>query len=120
MKFFFKILFVAAVISASSKYSIAQLVITSQSNALTLAQKLVGNGVTISNATLVSAADATGFFNNVSGAKLNIDSGIVLTNGRAKSQGVTAWGLDGNGITIASGALATLDNHLQGDGDIAR
>lgn len=119
MKFFFKILFIAAVISASNNYSIAQLVITSQSNAQALAQKLVGNGVTISNAILTSAADATGFFNNVSGAKLNIDSGIVLTNGRAKTLG-SDWGLDGNGITTAAMALADTYNQLPGDGDIAR
>lgn len=49
---------------------------------------------------LTSAADANRFFNNVSGAKPNIDSGIVLTNGRAKTLGSDQT--DGNGITTAA------------------
>ncbi len=80
-----------------------QLVITSQSNAQALAQKLVGDGVTISNATLVADPRATGFFKNVSGTNIGIDSGIVLTNGRAKTvlTGLDPTGLDGDGTTAA-------------------
>lgn len=99
----------------------AQLNISLQTDPLVLAQKLVGDGVVISNVTLKTGPEATGVFNLAGGAKLNIDSGIVLTNGRAKT-GETAnqWGCNGNGIAFAENALASLDNKLPGDGDIAR
>lgn len=107
------------ILFTASGTSVAQLQIISQNTAQALAQKLVGNGVVISNATLVASPSAAGFFYNEGGTKLDVDSGIVLTNGRAKSEG-NAWGLDGNGITAASAVLASLDNLLPGDGDIAR
>ena len=92
-----------------------QLVITSQSNAQALAQKLVGDGVTISNATLVADPRATGFFKNVSGTNIGIDSGIVLTNGRAKTigTGLGEIGLEGPGSDFAS-----LEQAFAGDLDI--
>ncbi len=101
--------------------SLAQLNISLQTNPLLLAQKLVGDGVVISNVTLKSGPEATGFFNLAGGAKLNIDSGIVLTNGRAKTPETAGqWGCNGNGIAFAENALASWDNKLPGDGDIAR
>lgn len=96
----------------------AQLQIVSQSNGMALAQRLVGTGVVISNVNLIAAPSATGFFNNISGTSIGIDSGIVLTNGMAKSVGAN-WGLDGNGTTLAQNALADTDNGLLGDGDLA-
>ncbi|MFN8252398.1 MAG: choice-of-anchor L domain-containing protein [Ferruginibacter sp.] len=101
--------------------SFAQLNISLQTDPLLLAQKLVGDGVVISNVILKSGPEATGFFNLAGGAKLNIDSGIVLTNGRAKTPETPGqWGCNGNGIAFAENALATWDNKLPGDGDIAR
>ncbi len=110
------ILLVTALLSFTS--SEAQLQIVPQSNALALAQRLVGTGVVISNVNLIAAPSATGFFNNISGTSIGIDSGIVLTNGLAKSIGAN-WGLDGNGTTLAQNALADTDNGLPGDGDLA-
>jgi hypothetical protein len=99
----------------------AQLVITTENNAQALAQKLVGAGVVISNVTLTGAPGATGFFNNISGTKISIDSGIVLTNGAAKTgTGSANWGVDGNGTVMAQDALANTNQQLSGDGDLAR
>ncbi len=86
----------------------AQLIITPQSNALALVQKLIGQGVTISNVTFSADNRSTGFFNNISGTNIGLDSGIVLTNGRVKS--ITGnFGLDGNGVTMAyTGGLCLL------------
>jgi gliding motility-associated-like protein len=104
----------------------AQLIITPQSNGLALAQKLVGQGVTISNVTFSADSRSTGFFNNISGANIGLDSGIVLTNGRVKSI-VGDFGLDGNGIMMAytggtmpsaTGAFADLDLLRLGDADL--
>lgn len=110
------ILLVFGLLSFTS--SEAQLQIVSQSNGMALAQRLVGTGVVISNVNLIAAPSATGFFNNISGTSIGIDSGIVLTNGMAKSVGAN-WGLDGNGTTLAQNALADTDNGLPGDGDLA-
>lgn len=121
MKVFFKIQFVVAVVLFSiARPAVAQLQVTLQNNAQLLAQKLVGNGVVISNAKIIGAAAATGFFINEGGSKIAIDSGIVLTNGRAQSQGGSVWGVNGNGITTAAAAQASLNNQMPGDGDIAR
>jgi gliding motility-associated-like protein len=105
----------------------AQLVITPQSSALLLAQKLVGQGVSISNVAINADPRSVGFFNNLSGTSIGIDSGIVLTNGRAKTTG-TAFGLDGNGTTISHntdpfalsslGSFADLDLIRLGDPDL--
>ena len=99
--------------------STAQLTITPQSNALALVQKLVGAGVVVSNITLTGGNQATGFFNNISGTSIGIDSGVVLTNGRAKTGGGNNWGLDGNGVLQAQTVLADLDYGLPGDNDLA-
>ncbi|MEO6671708.1 MAG: choice-of-anchor L domain-containing protein [Ferruginibacter sp.] len=82
----------------------AQLVITNQNNGQALAQRLVGDGVTISNVTLSGDSISTGFFRNISGTSIGLDSGIVLTNGRAKTVSPTNFeiGLDGDGITPAN------------------
>jgi gliding motility-associated-like protein len=102
----------------SFNFANAQLQIVSQSNAQALAQRLVGTGVVISNVNLIAGTGATGFFNNFGGTNIGIDSGIVLTNGMAKSIGAN-WGLDGNGTVPAQNALADTDLGMPGDGDLA-
>ncbi|MBS1497207.1 MAG: choice-of-anchor L domain-containing protein, partial [Bacteroidetes bacterium] len=84
---------------------------------MALAQKLVGDGVTISNVSFTGNPAMAGFFNNVSGTQINIDSGIVLTNGRAKGT-FNGAGVNGNGSTIASNVLANTDWSLPGDNDL--
>jgi len=117
MKIFFKIFFLCSIAILYNFSSSAQLSVTSVANAQTLVQRLVGNGILVSNVSLTAAPVSTGFFNNISGTSIGIDSGIVLTSGRAKTNGL--FGLDGNGFTPASNALADQDNGMPGDRDIA-
>ena len=121
MKFFFKpfpvCIFVTILVN---NIAAAQLIITSESNGQALAQKLVGNGIVISNVILKGDPRATGYFNNISGTQIHIDSGIVLTNGRAKTAEIPGWGVNGNGISPASSVLADLNQGLPGDADLAR
>ena len=104
---------------AFDKSILAQLTITTQSNAQQLVQKLLGNGIVVSNISLIAAPIATAYFNNESGSKLGLDSGIVLTNGRAKTIN-TSFGLDGNGTSTASTIVASTNNQMLGDADLAR
>jgi gliding motility-associated-like protein len=102
----------------------SQLQIVENQNAMALAQKLVGNGVIVSNATLTNAAVAvpTGFFYNLGGTNINIDSGIVITNGRAKSKfTLNQFGLDGDGSFPANNGAkrASTALNLPGDQDLA-
>ncbi len=60
----------------------SQLMITTNGSATTLAQAIVGNGISISNAILGSGAGATGTF-TYSGANLGLSTGIILTTGKA-------------------------------------
>lgn len=95
-----------------------QLTITPHNNAQELAQRLVGDGVTISNVSFTGRAEMASFFNNRSGTNINIDSGIVLTSGRARSQGSNR-GVDGNGMAQANAALADNGWGLPGDANLA-
>lgn len=96
----------------------AQLQVTSQSNAQSLVQKLLGPGVTVSNVSLTAHPEMTGIFNNISGTNIGIDSGIVLTNGRAKTLGVGNYGVDGNGTTTAINVDAFNGWGYPGDQDL--
>ena len=94
------IVLLLGIIAFTSK---AQLIITPSTSAQALAQKLVGDGITISNVT-ISGTNGTyipsGFFNNVGGTQLNLDSGIVLTSGRAQTG--TTTGLNAPASSSAS------------------
>src|SRR5882757_328536 len=80
----------------------AQLKITSVPNAQALVQRLVGDGITISNISFTGNIDMTGYFNNISGTNIGIDSGIVLTNGFAKTGRTgSPIGLDWDGSDMA-------------------
>ena len=97
----------------------AQLQITANNNAQALVQKLLGPGVIVSNVILTGHPAMTGFFNNLSGTNINIDSGIVLTNGRAKTIGATGpFGMDGDGVTAAIDVDAFNTWNFPGDADI--
>jgi gliding motility-associated-like protein len=89
-----------------------QIVIVQQSNAQALAQKLVGDGVTISNVTINASPLATGFFYNQGSLTLGMDSGIVLSSGRVLTQGLQ-YGINSPANTLASTTLNTNgDNSL--------
>jgi hypothetical protein len=103
-------------------YAYSQLQVTETSIAQELAQKLVGDGVTISNATLTptSTVIPTGIFYNRGGTNIGIDSGIVITCGRAKSNFLTGrYGVDGNGTLTAVNARADENLGLPGDPTLA-
>lgn len=95
-----------------------QLQITSASNAAQLAQKLVGDGVIIRNVSFTGDLQMTGFFNNISGTNIGIDSGIVLTSGRAQTR-FSNIGVDGDGFTDAQSVTASNMWRLPGDPDLA-
>ncbi|MEP7238052.1 MAG: choice-of-anchor L domain-containing protein [Ferruginibacter sp.] len=127
MKLICKIFLLWVICIASYQQSNAQLQITSESNATVLVQKLLGAGVTVSNISLKGSPLATGIFNNISGTNIGIDSGIVLTNGLAKTSHIPdSIGVGGDGITQAytgassSGAWASTDLHFPGDPDLER
>ncbi|MBL7725732.1 MAG: choice-of-anchor L domain-containing protein [Chitinophagaceae bacterium] len=97
----------------------AQLIITQHPNATALAQKLVGDGVSISNVSFTGNSLMASFFlNRANRTNIGIDSGIVLTSGRAKTLG-NNFGVDGNGVTPASAVEADNGWGLPGDPDLA-
>ncbi|MGB5006868.1 MAG: choice-of-anchor L domain-containing protein, partial [Ferruginibacter sp.] len=96
----------------------AQLQIVPETTALALVQKLLGQGVTVTNVSMVADLRATGFFNNRSGTSIGIDSGIVLSTGRVKTAG-TLWGFDGDGTNEAQNVEASSGFALPGDPDLA-
>jgi len=98
---FFKVFF-AVCCPFFFSVSFAQLTVTPNQTATILATKLAGPGITISAPTLTCATQANGTFISVS-TLLAIDSGIILTSGRAAN---------------ASGAesfLASTNNGTPGD-----
>ena len=87
-------------------------------NATQLAQSLVGNGVTISNATLNCGSAPSGSVNyggglfNISASPnvLGMDSGIVLTSGRCLTDGT------GAGVNIIPPNVAAASSNTTGNG----
>lgn len=106
------ILFFTALLFAG--FCNAQLQVTDESNAVALAQRLVGDGVIISNVSFTGNSLMAGYFKNPGQTNINIDSGIVLTSGRAKTVG-SSIGLDGNGSSSASAQLANQQWEIPGD-----
>lgn len=78
----------------------AQINVTNTNNANTLAQKLVGEGVAISNATIQCEQNQSGLFVAVA-SNLPEDSGIVLTTGLAGSA-FPSWGVNGPAANLAN------------------
>lgn len=96
----------------------AQLVVTAAPSPQALAQRLVGDGVIISNVTFTGNPAMAGFFKNTGGTNIAIDSGIVLTSGRASTRPPDI-GVNGNGTTPAIDILADNDWSLPGDANLA-
>ncbi|MCW5908204.1 MAG: choice-of-anchor L domain-containing protein [Chitinophagales bacterium] len=84
----------------------AQIAITQTNNATTLAQSLVGTGITISGATTTGTATQFGTFTNGNSVNLGFNSGVVLTSGNVAD-------IPQNGT-----ALASVDNPSAGDADL--
>ncbi|MBS1742247.1 MAG: choice-of-anchor L domain-containing protein [Bacteroidetes bacterium] len=116
MKFFIMV-FCALLVGGISN---AQLVITDEPSALALAQRLVGDGVTISNVSFTGNTLMAGKFRNTGNfTHINLDSGIVLTDGRAKTIDIDNIGTNGDGVTAASDVTASTMWGLPGDQDLA-
>ncbi len=81
----------------------AQLTVINNSNATELAQKLVGEGLTISNATFTGHREMAGFFFNET-TTLGIDSGVVLTNGRVL-RSPPRFGIQGPSSSLANNQM---------------
>lgn len=96
-----------------------QLSINSSVTAEELAQKLTGSGVQVFNVHFTGNSVMAGtFYNEGNLANINIDSGIVLTTGRAAT-GRGIPGVDGGGTSPASAVFAGNSLSLPGDLDIA-
>lgn len=98
--------------------SSAQLVIMNDPVVQNLVQKLVGNGVSVTNITFTGNNLMAGHFYNQGNTNINIDSGIVLTTGRAKTSG-TNYGVDNRSFTAASATLADNSWNLPGDPNLS-
>jgi len=109
--FFLKLVLCAPVVFLSPKVSQGQIQVTDNITALALAQQLTGQGVTIMNPVLNCPAHANGTFKVVS-STVSIDSGIVLTTGRAATSG-GSYGVNG-----ASSFLASTNNGTPGDAQL--
>lgn len=89
-----------------SSYSLtAQIAVNNTNNANQLAQKLVGPGVILSNATVQCNANQSGIF-LATAANLGIDSGIVLTTGLAATN-IPNYGVNGAQVNFANANQGT-------------
>lgn len=89
----------------------AQLTVSASQTAQLLAQRLAGSGITVSNPVLSCPSIANGIFSGVS--NLGIDSGILLTSGRAATVG-SSYGANGPASVNASA-----NNNGAGDPQLA-
>ena len=92
---------ILAAITLNSLMISAQIVITPNATANVLVSRLVGAGIIYTNPTLTCPSNASGKFNNGLASSVLIDSGVVLTTGRAQTSG-TAIGVNGVGANLAS------------------
>lgn len=97
------------ILSASSQ----ALIITPENNGATIANTIVGSGISVSNVSYTGASGASGTFTGGNSSGLGIDQGIVLSSGQANiAQGVnnsTSAGVNSNGagyapLTLLAGA----------------
>lgn len=97
-----------------ARYAQAQLSVQDDQGAQQLAEYLVGRGVQVTNVTFTGRANMSGKFLN-GNRNLQIDSGILLTNGYSRSQRGGIAGADN-----PSSVLASNDRGQAGDVDIDR
>ncbi|MEN9340518.1 MAG: hypothetical protein RIQ62_1830 [Bacteroidota bacterium] len=79
----------------------AQITVTPNITAANLINRLIGNGIVYTNPLLTCPTNASGKFDNGMASSVLIDSGIVLTTGRALTSG-TNYGVNGIGSNFAS------------------
>lgn len=100
-----RVVFLLLVLATQAR---AQINVTQGQNAAELARRLAGQGVTVTNPVLRCEVQSYGVF-TVGTSNLGLDSGIVLTTGRAATI-PGFYGVDG-----PTEALASLDNLAPGD-----
>ncbi|MBI4929859.1 MAG: T9SS type A sorting domain-containing protein [Bacteroidetes bacterium] len=108
MKHFFTFLF-SSLLFAGNLFS--QLQVMVESNADTLAAKLAGNGISVSNAIINCPAGASGTFNG-SNSNIGIGSGVLLTTGsviNAVGPNLQSSISTANGITFNDPDLMTIE-----------
>lgn len=89
----------------------AQITVDDNQTAQALAQMLTGQGVIVMNPTLNCPTIANGKFQNNPNTTLGIDSGIVLTSGRAES-------VSGIGVSGPTNMFPSTSNMTPGDADL--
>jgi large repetitive protein len=100
-----RVVAVAYLILFVNTFASAQITVTTGITANNLVQQLVGVGVTFTNATLTCNSNGSGKFSSTNAA-LGIDSGIVLTTGRAATSGASI------GVNSDATNLASLDRNI--------
>ncbi len=85
----------------SSYFLSAQIVVTPNVSASILIDRLVGTGITYTNPVLTCPNNGSGKFDNGLASSVLIDSGVILTTGRALTNGA-AYGVNGTGANFAS------------------
>lgn len=79
-----RLLFATILLSTAAwNTTYGQLVVNANNNATTLAQTLVGNGVTVTNATYTGNAASAGIFSGGLTVNLGIGNGVTLSSGNA-------------------------------------
>lgn len=91
----------------------AQLTVNPNTDPISLARIMTGYGVQVFNAQFTGGKFSAGSFQN-SNNNLSLDSGIILTNGVARSQGMQT-GADGFSTQIASNGLGLAGDALLED-----
>ena len=89
----------------------AQISVLPNQSAIALSRNLAGQGVTVLNPVLTCPGQANGFFKAVN-SNLGLDSGIVLTTGRAATLG-SFYGVNG-----PANVLASTDCGFAGDAEL--
>jgi len=84
-----KILFVKVFLLVLPIHLFSQLNVTVDNNVTDLAQRIVGSGVTITNASLTCGAGGTGTF-SYSGNTMSLQNGVILTTGHATDASMPA------------------------------
>ncbi len=100
MRIFLRLHLFLAFFVLLSQFLFAQITVTTPGNAQQLVSKLLGDGVSVSNINFTGNLLMSGLFVNNGSNNINIDSGIVLTSGRAKSQGISI-GVDAKAVNLA-------------------
>lgn len=117
---FLLLILIASLLSATPASS--QMDVTSETQAMILARKILGQGVTIMNAQFRGGNVSAGIFQAQAGS-FPITSGIVLTSGRAKTigNGVGQRGVDGpaNYNAMNDGSHASFIANQPGDSDLS-